>query len=149
MHKCVRCGNVFEDNDNSILRGCSSCGSVFFVYVKDSMSKVVESVNDQLKKKDTTLEKELEKQIRKRKSVKREKVTVTKPEKTTKKQVIIVGGKKYAVEDIFGMETVKMPKDGVYEINIDALMRDKPVIILEKGKVFFIHLPELFERLAK
>lgn len=45
------------------------------------------------------------------------------------------------------IETVKSPKEGVYEINIDALMSKKPLIILEKNRVYFIHLPSIFEKL--
>jgi predicted nucleic acid-binding Zn-ribbon protein len=149
MHKCVRCGSVFEDNDNTILRGCTSCGGIFFVYTKDSKSKSLDTVKHELKKKDTTLEKELKKQIRKKKALAKKKGKPEKPPaKRTKKEVVTVGGKRYAIEDIFGIETVRVPKEGVYEINIDALMKDEPVIILERGKVYFIHLPDVFEKLS-
>jgi hypothetical protein len=43
------------------------------------------------------------------------------------------------------IETVKSPKDGVYEINIEALMNKKPLIIMEKEGVYFIHLPSVFD----
>ena len=49
-------------------------------------------------------------------------------------------------KDKFGIETVKMPKEGVYEINLEALMGKKPLIILERGSVYFIHLPSAFEK---
>lgn len=150
MHKCVRCGNTFEDNDDNILRGCTSCGGIFFVYVKDGISATLDAVKEELKKKDTTLEKELEKHIKKRKAVKKKKkATKEKPAKTTekdltKKQVITIGNKRYAIEDMFGIETVRVPRKGVYEINIDALMKNEPVIIMERGSVYFIHLPDIF-----
>jgi predicted nucleic acid-binding Zn-ribbon protein len=46
----------------------------------------------------------------------------------------------------FGIETIKSPKEGVFEINLDALMERKPLIILEKKKAYIIHLPSVFER---
>ncbi len=46
----------------------------------------------------------------------------------------------------FGVETIKSPKEGVFEINLNALMKRKPLIILEKKKAYIIHLPSVFER---
>jgi predicted nucleic acid-binding Zn-ribbon protein len=161
MHKCVRCGSTYADNDSNILRGCAKCGGIFFYYIKSPEStQQLDAVEKELKKKETTLEKELIKQIekkkkeRKRKKPKRAKRAKKKPKerkvkKEVKKEVVRVGRKRYAIEDIFGIETVRMPKDGVYEINIDALMKKRPVIVLERGKVYFIHLPDVFEKAGK
>ncbi len=54
--------------------------------------------------------------------------------------------KKEIKKQKFGIETVKSPKEGVYEINIDALMKRKPLIILEKKEMYVVHLPSVFER---
>ncbi len=164
MHKCVRCGNIYEDNDINILRGCTNCGGIFFLYTKTPEdTQQFDAVKQELERKDTTLEKELIRQIenkkaeRKRKIRKKAKRKVRKKavkkepieEERVKKEVVKIGRKRYAVEDLFGIETVRMPKDGVYEINIDALMKKRPVIILERGRVYFIHLPDVFERVGK
>ncbi|MFH8086364.1 MAG: Zn-ribbon containing protein [Candidatus Aenigmatarchaeota archaeon] len=130
MHKCVRCGEVYQDNDESILRGCLHCGSIFFLYLKapeDSLQ--VEEIEKELREKETTLEKEIEKKIEE----------IKKEEKSRKKRE----------RKKFGVETIKIPKEGVYEINLDALMKKRPLIILEKGKVYFVHLPSVFEKLGK
>ena len=128
-HKCVRCGNLYEDNDPSILRGCNQCGSVFFLYIKNAEDeKQINELQEELKTKETTLEEEITKRVEEK--VEEEKKT----------------GKKRGIEEIkFGIETVRIPKEGVYEINIDALMKKRPLIILERGKVYFIHLPSVFE----
>lgn len=71
MHKCVRCGNSYGDSDPNILRGCSSCGSIFFLYTSgpsDVSVKQLDAVKEELRAKDTTLENELAKEIEKRKS---------------------------------------------------------------------------------
>ncbi|MCS7106358.1 MAG: hypothetical protein NZ942_03515 [Candidatus Aenigmarchaeota archaeon] len=128
MHKCIRCGEVFQDNDDSILRGCTHCGSIFFLYLKaPEDNKQLEEIEKELEKKETTLEKEIEKKI----------------EEIKKEEVV---QKKRVRRKEFGIETVRIPKEGVYEINIDALMKKRPLIILEKGKVYFVHLPSVFER---
>lgn len=115
-HKCIRCGSVYEDHDSSILKGCR-CGSVFFMYYKTpEHARYLTEMEEELKVKETTLEKELNKGIRKRK---------------------------------FGIETIRSPIEGVYEINIEALMKRRPLIILEKGKAYIIHLPSIFERFKK
>jgi predicted nucleic acid-binding Zn-ribbon protein len=113
-HKCLRCGNVYEDNDSSILNGCK-CGSVFFMYFKtiDDLKKFDE-MDKKLKREKTTLEKELEKKIK-----------------------------------AFDIETIRIPKEGVYEININALMNGKPLIIHERERIYLIHLPSVFEKLKR
>lgn len=131
MHKCVRCGEVYQDNDESILRGCTNCGSIFFLYLRTlEDSQQLEEIKKELEEKKTTLEEEIEKKI---KEIKEERKV---EEKIVKKRV----------KPKFGIETVRIPKEGVYEINLDALMKKRPLIILEKGKVYFVHLPSVFEK---
>ena len=114
-HKCLRCGAVYEDNDPSILKGCN-CGSVFFMYFRSIEDlKRFEEMNKKLKKKKTTLEKEIKRKIKKM------------PE----------------------IETVTTVKEGVYKINVNALMNGQPFIIHERGKAYLIHLPSVFEKLKK
>lgn len=116
-HRCLRCGKVYGDNDNSILKGCE-CGSVFFMYYKTPEdTKYLAEMEKELKTKETTLEKELTEKMK------------------TKEE--------------FSIETVRSPAEGVYEINIEALMKKKPLIILEKGRAYIIHLPSVFDRFMK
>jgi len=69
MHKCVRCGAVYEDNDTTILRGCAKCSAIFFLYFKKPEDmETLDAVEKELKEKETTLEKELTKEIKKRKA---------------------------------------------------------------------------------
>ena len=115
-HKCLRCGKIYENNDSSILKGCK-CGSVFFMYYRAiEDTQYLTDMEEELKVKDTTLEKELDKGIKKRK---------------------------------FDIETIRSPVEGIYEINIQALMKKKPLIILEKGRAYIIHLPSVFEKYEK
>ena len=150
MHKCVRCGSVFEDNDSTILRGCK-CGSIFFLMMKTQKdAEEIKQMQQELQTKETTLEKELTKKIEESKFVPIEEQPVEeelKPviagEKKTMQKEVIRRVKKARKK--FGIETLKMPKEGVYEINIDALMKKRPLVILEKGRVYIIHLPSAFD----
>jgi predicted nucleic acid-binding Zn-ribbon protein len=99
----------------------------------------IQQIQQELKTKDTTLEKELFKKIE---EVKKPKVKAPKKVRERIKRI-----RKKEIE--FGIETVRIPKEGVYEINIDALMKRRPLIILEKGRVYFIHLPSLFEKVKR
>jgi predicted nucleic acid-binding Zn-ribbon protein len=117
-HKCLRCGKVYDDNDPQVINGCS-CGSIFFFYIKDKTQiEKFEEIEKELNIKKTTLEAELEREFIK---------TVT--------------GNNH-----FGVETIKNPIDGVYEINLDALMKKEPLIILKQGRTYLIHLPSIFEK---
>ena len=118
----------------------------------------LDAVKRDLQKKDTTLERELIKQIKQKKAerarIKKVKEKASKKPKrvkkeSVKKEVVRVGKKRFAVEADFGIETVRAPVDGVYEINIDALMKKKPIIVFGKGRIYVIHLPDVFEKVAK
>jgi len=137
MHKCVRCGSIFEDNDATILRGCK-CGSIFFLFMRSEKDQdQVKEIEKELEKKETTLEKEIEKKIEEKKEREEEELKIGRP-------------KKVEVEEIkFGIETIRIPREGVYEINLEALMKKQPIIILERGKVYFIHLPSAFEKVKE
>jgi predicted nucleic acid-binding Zn-ribbon protein len=128
----VRCGNVYQDNDSSILKGCS-CGSTFFLYMRTPQDAVkIEKIEEELKTKKTSLEKEIKRKIKIKKAEMKKIKEKIKP-------------KRFRVIE-FGIETVRIPREGVYEIDIDALMKKQPLIILEKGRVYFIHLPSVFEK---
>jgi len=83
--------------------------------------KRMEEIQKELELKETTLEKELERKIEEKKLERRK----------------------------FGIETIRTPEEGIYEIDLDALMKKRPLIILEKGKAYFIHLPSVFERFKR
>ncbi|MCX8179234.1 MAG: Zn-ribbon domain-containing protein [Candidatus Aenigmarchaeota archaeon] len=117
-HKCLRCGKIYEDNDPQIINGCS-CGSVFFFFIKDKLqTDRLEEIEKILKTQKTSLENELEKEF-----------------------IKVATG-----ENNFGIETIKNPLEGVYEINLDALMKREPLVILKQGKTYLIHLPSVFEK---
>jgi len=139
MHRCVRCGTTYQDNDETILRGCSKCGSIFFLYLKGAEDEAkAKEMQDELEAKNTTLEKEVEKKIKEKKM-----------EEKAEKVPEAISRERKARKIEFGIETVRIPKEGIYEINLDALMKKKPLIILEKGSIYLIHLPTIFEEVEE
>lgn len=123
-HKCLRCGLVYPDNDNTVLKGCT-CGSVFFIYIRTPKDEQeFEKIEKELESKETTLVAEVEKQL-----------TRTKP--------------KEKIEENLNFVTVKIPTEGVYEINLDALMKKQPLVILKQGQTYLIHLPSIFEQVKE
>jgi len=141
----VRCGISYEDNDSSILRGCKGCGSIFFLYVKSPADvQEIKQIESQLKSQNTSLEQELTKKL----EVKKTEIPIVEAEEKIEVAKKIEKQVKRPKEK-FGIETVKIPREGVYEINLEALMGKRPLIILEKGRVYFIHLPSAFEKMKK
>lgn len=112
---------MYEDNDPSVIRGCE-CGSIFFFYIRDkSEIEKLQEIQQNLQTQKTNLEFELEKEFIKSQNDKNH----------------------------FGVETIKNPIDGVYEINLDALMKKQPLVILKQGKTYLIHLPSAFEKVKE
>lgn len=146
MHRCVRCGADYQDNDSSILRGCIKCGSIFFLFIKKPQDVVeMKEIEKELEARDTTLEKELIKKIEEKKEEKAEEISKEKKVPEEKEVTEEKVEKKEERKIEFGIETIRIPKEGIYEIDLDALMKKRPLVILEKGKVYFIHLPSVFE----
>lgn len=125
--KCIRCGAVYEDNDDSILRGCK-CGSIFFLYMrKPEDIKEMKQIQQELQAKDINIEQILAEQIEEKKSKARNKKSKLKRPK-------------------IATETIKVQEEGVYKINLDALMRKRPLVILERSGVYIVHLLSALEK---
>jgi predicted nucleic acid-binding Zn-ribbon protein len=56
---------------------------------------------------------------------------------------------KRKIKKIPEIETITKLKEGIYNIDIKALMIGKPLIIHEVGKAYLIHLPSVFDKLKR
>jgi len=112
-HRCVHCGNIYEDAAEEILKGCS-CGSHFFYYIKEMPSPEVKEAIVELEKSD---KQQIEKDIREITGLEE------KPDEP-KKPVIL------------DLESVKVIKPGKFEIDVVNLFSKKRPLIykLEEGK---------------
>ncbi len=112
----MKCGEIFEDNDQRILKGCPKCGGHLFVYVPEKGAKAPErKVERKLKIK------EIEAKIEKEKS--EGAVQVSKDE----------------------VATIVIEEGGKYIIDVEALLKGHP-IVLRKASSYRIYLPSLFSK---
>ena len=136
MHKCLKCGKIYEkEEDVPIISGCE-CGSKFFVFLKEENKEDAEAILDRV-----TLD-ELEKIEKRITEKKKSDVSKTVLQEAPKEATAPIIHKK---KDNFGVETVKTLKPGVYEINVEALLSGAPFVVLQKGETYIIHLSSVFK----
>jgi len=119
-HRCVRCGTMYEDGAEEILKGCS-CGAKLFFFVK---------------KKDTQAEEMLENLSDKEKN------------QIEKDVYDIIGVKREEDKPIvLDLESIKIKKPGQFELDLVNLFnKDHPLVYkLEEGK-YVIDIAESFMR---
>jgi len=117
-HQCVRCGAVYPDGSDVLLKGCPICSSRFFFYFKkDSLPKVQEM----------KLTNEERKQI-----------------ESDIKGII---GPEEERPVILDLESINAKKPGKFEIDLISLFKGKPLVYkIEEGK-YIIDLASSFQLL--
>ena len=117
-HQCVRCGAVYPDGSDVLLKGCPVCGSRFFFYFKkESLPKVQEMklTNDERK--------QIESDI---------------------KEIV---GPEEERPVILDLESVNAQKPGKFEIDLISLFKGKPLVYkIEEGK-YIIDVASSFQLL--
>jgi len=122
-NQCVRCGNLYEDASNELLKGCSKCGGKFFFFVKkDAFERMkqltVSLTNDE------------------RREIERDVHEITGLEDTDEAVILDI-------------ESIRVLKPGHYELDLVDLFRGKPLVYkLEEGK-YVIDLASTFEAKEK
>ncbi|MBS3107681.1 hypothetical protein J4468_02085 [Candidatus Woesearchaeota archaeon] len=111
-HKCVKCGQLFDDGSAVILQGCSSCGSKFFFYVRKQNLEKAEEIIENL----SNVEKEqIESDVK----------DIIGPNFDEERPVVL------------DIETVRILKPGKYEIDLVGAFSGRPLVYrLEEGKYF-------------
>lgn len=117
MHQCLSCKKLYDDEEVPIIDGCM-CGSRMFLFIKHP--------------EDTERIKEVESEL-------------TEKIKKIDADVAKTGESKPKTKE-FGIETIKEKQPGVYEINLKALMKGEPVIVLLKKGSYIINLPSAFSK---
>jgi len=127
MHKCLQCKKTYSDDEVPIVQGCS-CGGRLFLYIKGGG-------------KEPEITKEIEEEIFEK---------IEEIDKEQSRETHIIDDRKPITEEKgrrkFGIETIRVKDLGIYEINIDALMRGRPIIVLSKGGSYIISLPSAFDK---
>lgn len=123
-HQCVKCGSMYDDGAQEILKGCE-CGAKLFFYIRKDQ---VDKAKKQVKK----LSEEDKEQI--------------------EEDVHDIIGK--GIEDdrpvVLDFESISILKPGSYELDLVNLFQaDEPLIYrLEDGK-YMIDLPESFKKMKQ
>jgi predicted nucleic acid-binding Zn-ribbon protein len=122
-HQCVRCGKLYPDGSNELLKGCP-CGGRFFFYMRN---------------KDVDRGKELTVDL-----------TPEDKEKIEKDVMDIVGDTIDETQPIIlDIESIRVLKPGQYELDLVDLFKGEPLVYkLEDGK-YVVDLLGTFEILKK
>ncbi len=113
MHKCLRCGKVYDDDAPELVNGCS-CGSKYFLYYK-SPHYLGGKSKEEIKK----IEKDILRIIESDKTIPHDKIVV------------------------FDIESIIVPEHGKYLINLEKLFKEKAIVFkIDEGK-YIIDLSKL------
>lgn len=119
-HQCVRCGKLYPDGAQEILKGCS-CGAKLFFFIK---KKHVEESKEFITKLSDNEKDQIEKDVCEILHVKRD----------DKRPVVL------------DFESIRVLKPGKYEIDLVHLFNKDPLVFrLSEGK-YVIDLPQAFKK---
>ncbi len=122
-HQCVRCGKLYDDTANEILKGCS-CGSRLFFFIKKEKLEQAKEITINLTEKQ---KQELEKDV----------LDLIGKEEHEEKPVVL------------DFESIRVLKPGKYELDLVHLFKKEPLVFkLADGK-YIIDLPATFDAMKK
>jgi len=117
-HQCVRCGTLYDDTAQELIKGCSKCGGRFFFFIRKEC--LVEAKPIQLTEQER---REVEQDIKE-----------------------IIGQEEPEKPVILDLESIRVVKPGKYEIDLVKLLKKQPLIYkLEDGK-YVIDLSSVMEK---
>lgn len=101
-HKCTKCGREFKDGSTEILKGCPSCGSKKFLYIREEHRH-----RDVLEEK-----------------------TITEIAKETDEEVLEVVDEPARSIDLKGrVESIRILSPGSYELNLKKLAESNDMVV--------------------
>ncbi len=126
-HQCVRCGMMYPDASNEILKGCS-CGSKMFYFIKAEKLK-------ELKEKPEAV---IKLRPEEREQIEEDVYDIIGDEIDRDKPVIL------------DFESIEVLKPGQYQLDLVKLFHEKEPLVykLEDGK-YFVDVIETFQRLRR
>ncbi|MDY6776642.1 MAG: Zn-ribbon containing protein [Candidatus Nanohaloarchaea archaeon] len=116
-HKCMNCGEEYEEGDDALIEGCEECGSTLFLYEQEGEEYDTEELEEEKK----SVMEELDKFIRDVKS---------KVQPSDELQ--------------FDLQSITVMEDGVYEIDVGKLIEEIPLIVEIKDGSYKLHLASVF-----
>ncbi|MBS3073675.1 hypothetical protein J4465_02675 [Candidatus Pacearchaeota archaeon] len=117
-HQCVKCGKIYENTAQELLKGCSSCSSHFFFFFKEEDLKLRQEAEQLTRQEREEIVKDIEE---------------------------VVGPH---IEDgpiILDLESVRVKKPGKFEIDLVSLFKRKPIIYKVSEGKYIIDLASTFQ----
>ncbi len=109
-HQCVKCGALYSDGSEELLKGCNKCSGKFFFYIKKENIEKAKEITANLSNKD---------------------------KEQMEKDVLDIVGTKIKEDQplVLDLEAIRVPKPGKYEIDLIDLFKGKPLVYrLDEGK---------------
>lgn len=132
-HKCTRCENIFKDGAVTILNGCPNCGWNKFLYVRDESEPEIEKMSEH------------DEQHPAKKFVKEIDEFLSDQNIEVKKIT-----KQDQEPESDRIESVRILGPGSYELNLDALLERKEIILaIKEDGSYIVHLPSVFNARRK
>lgn len=119
MHKCLKCGEVYEDGATELLKGCSKCGCKYFLYFKSK--EVLKKYESLSKEEINEIERDVEEII---------KNSMPTPEKVAS----------------FDIESIIVEKPGKYCIDLERVIKEKAIVVKVTEGKYFIDLSKLYPK---
>lgn len=122
-HQCVKCGKMYEDASNELLKGCSSCSGKFFFFMKKQFIEEAKQITSNL--------------------------TTEERQQMEKDALELVGEEEPERPVILDLESIRMLKPGKFEIDLVDLFKGAPLIYkLDEGK-YIIDVAKTFKSVGK
>lgn len=124
-HQCVKCGNLYSDGSEELLKGCSKCSGKFFFYIKKENIEKAQEITANLTEED---------------------------KEQMEKDVLDIVGTEKGEDDkpiVLDLEAIRVSSPGKYEIDLVDLFKGKPLVYrLEEGK-YVIDIASTFKAKEK
>jgi hypothetical protein len=120
-HRCIKCGTIYKDGSDSLIKGCE-CGNKYFFFFKSEDMKIQDEF-DRLSDEDRM---EIEQEI--------------------EELIPIADDNKPIILDI---ESINIDSPGKFEIDLVNLFKRKPVIYKAGEGKYFIDIASTFQLLNR
>jgi len=133
-HQCLHCGKVFETLTEEILfNGCPECKKKKFTLTNEPMTD--EERFDLLHKREGEIREMIRRSRKKEMPSTQEPVEISEEEE---REWVGISSEE-------APEVINVIEPGVYEVNLEKLLEDSPIIINRDGS-YMVYLPSIFKK---
>jgi len=119
-HRCIKCGNIYQDGSETLIKGCS-CGNRFFFFFKSEDAKLQQEFDNLSNEEKIEIQQEIE-------------------------EIIPI---EEDMPVILDFESIFVEKSGKFHIDLVNLFRRKPVVYKTGDGKYFIDIASTFQMMEK